>query len=414
MNSFFSFLLLFVTTSLSAQWLTYSVANSGLSDNTCWYVNTDANNDVWISTTTDGLNKRSGNNWSVWNTSNSAIPFNNISVSFFDGNNVWVGTGGGGIGVYNGVNWQTYNTANSNISDDVVYDIDKDAAGNLWVGTRWGGLCKFNGSVFSTYSIQAQLQTSFNRVHNLVIDGSGMIWMGLAGGGLGRFNPANGTMSQWATWNSAIVNDDVYCLCIAPDGKIWCGTFGGVSVFDPATSSFTASYTVSNSLLPSNYVRSIVFDNAGDCWLGTGFGGVALLSNNSFTVWDEANSNLPSDSVWCVHYSNNRIWVATITEGIATMPINIKSVNEENQLMAFQLFPNPASDELNLEFNLEESDVVRLQLFNAAGQLIKDENWDLQSGLIRRMISLDGLAPGVYFISLSRGLNRSSRHFIVH
>jgi ligand-binding sensor domain-containing protein len=415
MKTTFLFSALSFSIALPAQWQTYTVANSGLTDNSCWYVNTDANNEVWVSTTNNGLNKFDGSNWNGWNQSNSSIPFNNTSVSFFDGNNLWLGTDGGGVGKYNGVVWQTYNTSNSAIGDNTVYDIEKDAAGNLWMGSRWAGLIKYNGTSFVNYSIQSQLQATFDRVHNIVIDASGMIWMGLAGGGLGRYNPVSGGMTQWGTWNSAIADNDVYSLCIAPNGKIWCGTFGGISVFDPVTNNFTAIYTIANSALPSNYVRAIVFDDAGDCWIGTGWGGVARLSNNSFTIWNDNNSNLPSDSVWSVHYSNNRIWVATITEGIATMLLNPKSVEENQQMLSlsFLAFPNPASDQVTVDFVLEHNSKMQMQIFNSAGQLVKAEMWELLPGNIRKQIFTGDLASGIYTLRLADDNYSGTRQIII-
>ncbi|MGL5891692.1 MAG: T9SS type A sorting domain-containing protein, partial [Bacteroidia bacterium] len=249
----------------------------------------------------------------------------------------------------------------------------------------------------------SQLTANFNRVHNLVIDNQGMVWMGLAGGGLGRLNPQTGLMNQYGTWNSALVNNDVYSLTIAPNGKIWCGTFGGISVFDPQTGTFTTSYTMSNSQLPSDYVRAIDFDDFGYCWIGTGYGGVARLSPaNTFTVWNENNSNLQSDSIWSVHVTNTSVWVATITEGVATFDLNIKNDVQDvaDEAINFSVFPNPTTDFATLSFITDDASEVQVLIYNNVGQLVSSELWQTLPGDNRRNIDISGLSAGIYHIQL--------------
>ncbi len=394
---------IFQLADVSAQWQTYTTYNSAINGHPCWFVNTDSNGDVLVSTMNNGLNKFDGTNWSASTVSNSSIPSNVTTVTFVDGSDLWIGTDAAGMARLSGSIWTIFNTSNSSLPDNRIYDIDKDAAGNIWIGTRDGGLAKYNGTSFTTYSIFNQLTANFNRVHNLVIDSSGIVWMGLSGGGLGRLNPQTGLMNQYATWNSALVNDDVYSLTIAPDGKIWCGTFGGISVFNPQTGVFTSNYTMSNSQLPSNYIRAIDFDDLGYCWIGTGYGGVARLSPfNSFTVWNENNSNLQSDSIWSVHVTSTSVWVATITEGVATLNLNIKngvqSVMEET--LEFSVFPNPASENISLVFNTDDASLVQIQLFNSVGQLVMQELWVTQPGENRRSIEISNLSAGSYYIEL--------------
>jgi ligand-binding sensor domain-containing protein len=64
-----------------------------------------------------GLAKFDGVNWTVYNTSNSGLPYNYVFAIAIDGQgNKWIGTNGGGLAKFDGVNWTVYNTSNSGLA----------------------------------------------------------------------------------------------------------------------------------------------------------------------------------------------------------------------------------------------------------------------------------------------------------
>jgi ligand-binding sensor domain-containing protein len=83
-----------------------------------------------------GLAKFDGTNWTVYNTSSSGLPYNNVNAIVVDEQgNKWIGTSIGGLAKFDGVNWTVYNTSNSGLPSNFVYTIAIDGQGNKWIGT---------------------------------------------------------------------------------------------------------------------------------------------------------------------------------------------------------------------------------------------------------------------------------------
>ena len=77
-----------------------------------------------------------------------------------------------------------------------------------------------------------------------------------------------------------------------------------------------------------------------------------------------------------------------------------KTIDYENPIL--NIHPNPAPEELTIEYTIIEDQKIRLQLFNASGQLIRaiDEGYKAK-GKHRKNMKTNDLPVGVYFIHLS-------------
>ena len=96
--------------------------------------------------------------WTVYNTSNSGLPFNTIAypLAIDAQGNVWTGSGEhvpasvGGLAKFDRVNWTVYNKENSGMPFNLVYTLAIDAQGNLWIGSvnfdEPGGLVVYSGA----------------------------------------------------------------------------------------------------------------------------------------------------------------------------------------------------------------------------------------------------------------------------
>jgi ligand-binding sensor domain-containing protein len=75
-------------------------------------------------------------NWTVYNSSNSGLPYDYVYAIAIDGQgNKWIGTLSGGLAKFDGVNWTVYNTSNSDLPYNDVWAIAIDGQGNKWIGT---------------------------------------------------------------------------------------------------------------------------------------------------------------------------------------------------------------------------------------------------------------------------------------
>ncbi|MFM1998785.1 MAG: hypothetical protein RL204_732 [Bacteroidota bacterium] len=72
-------------------------------------------------------------------------------------------------------------------------------------------------------------------------------------------------------------------------------------------------------------------------------------------------------------------------------------VEEQEQNVEFNVFPNPASDELQLFFS--QLGMKQLQIFSSSGQLAMD--FKLQSNMTSHIVDISALPSGIYFIKIA-------------
>lgn len=202
----------------------------------------DKNDVLWIATS-NGLYKYDGQNFTNYNTSNSAIPTNSVGVVEVDEeNNIWGGTTAG-LFKSDGIStWTVWDTSNSSIPTNKVLGLAFDSKNNLWfscmdedrmIGIEFGGgLTRFNGTTMETYNIYNSGIFS-NTIWDVHIDNSDMIWLSSCGAGLMSFDGKD----KWESYNvtnSGIASNDVQKIAQDKDGNLWLGHIRqGISVFNP-------------------------------------------------------------------------------------------------------------------------------------------------------------------------------------
>ncbi|HTL82605.1 MAG TPA: T9SS type A sorting domain-containing protein [Bacteroidia bacterium] len=183
-----------------------------------------------------GLGKYDGVSWTMYDTTNSAMPSNDVRAVYCDGGNVWIGTDKGAAS-FIGNTWTIYNVANSGIGSDTVYGITR-SGNTFWFATR-NGLSEFDGANWNNYT------------------------------------PSN----------SGLVNKVVNSVAVETGGNVWAATAGGISMKNG--NSWT-SYTTSNSPIGSNNSQ-VCIDNNGERWFSAG--GIFMFNGASFV---SASSMEPS------------------------------------------------------------------------------------------------------------------------
>ena len=76
------------------------------------------------------------------------------------------------------------------------------------------------------------------------------------------------------------------------------------------------------------------------------------------------------------------------------------------------IYPNPSRGEVAVDLFLAESGDVKVQLFNAVGQLVSDQQMALKNGFQKFSIDLSGLPPDVYQLNLTTGWSVSTRKIV--
>ena len=82
-----------------------------------------------------------------------------------------------------------------------------------------------------------------------------------------------------------------------------------------------------------------------------------------------------------------------------------KVVLVEESDASIQLFPNPISQEFNLQFFLKEDSPVSIQVYDMLGRQVGtlENNVKLPAGKQQRQYSLENLPPGSYLVRIVLG-----------
>ncbi|WP_010664792.1 sensor histidine kinase [Marinilabilia salmonicolor] len=156
-----------------------------------------------------------------------------------------------------------------------------------------------------------------NNVLSILQDSRGFMWFGTRDG-LNRFDGYNFRLFQNDPKDTlSISNNFVRSLCEDREGYIWVGTSGGgLERLDVEKEEFTSFNYIKDSetRLPDLVVNSIVEDQQGNLWIGTG-GGLARLnkSRTRFTIFKhdpKDDQSIKNDNVRALMAdSDGNIWV---------------------------------------------------------------------------------------------------------
>lgn len=84
------------------------------------------------------------------------------------------------------------------------------------------------------------------------------------------------------------------------------------------------------------------------------------------------------------------------------MVLGVKE-QQDAATVSFEVFPNPASENVNISFNNPANETVSYEMINSLGQLVKSEKIEAVNGNNKSKISLNGLESGLYFVVLKVG-----------
>lgn len=215
-------------------WTNYNSFNSNLPDDQVRTISFDTAKGVWLGTTGGVLNIND-EGWTVYTMFNSPLGANNVNKIFIDKNNVkWIGTVNGGISKLEGNTWTVYNHNNSGLTDNTVLDLENDVYGNVWFATPAQGLGRYNGNWFFRNNVNSNIASNALSCVEITAN-TDVKYMGSMDKGLIRWNN-NLNFDSFTVNNSPMPENNVTCMKIARDGKIYIGTLqSGLVVFNDTT-----------------------------------------------------------------------------------------------------------------------------------------------------------------------------------
>ena len=88
------------------------------------------------------------------------------------------------------------------------------------------------------------------------------------------------------------------------------------------------------------------------------------------------------------------------------------SINEEENNEFFAIYPNPATDILNVSFALNNSEQTQVNVLDISGKVINQVNLGTVNGKTNVSVSLEELSKGVYFIELVNSEGKQIKKFV--
>ena len=84
-----------------------------------------------------------------------------------------------------------------------------------------------------------------------------------------------------------------------------------------------------------------------------------------------------------------------------------------NPMTATRVYPNPASDVLNIEVNASQASEMSISVYNIMGQNVMNQNVNITTGVNTRSISTSELNSGIYFVTVKANGFENTMKFIV-
>ena len=226
--------------------------------------------------------------------------------------NFWVGTEGG-LGFYNRKD-ESYQFITQGLSSLLIQDVKIDKNQNLWIATWGGGLIQYNTKNQSTKSYDVNCKN----IKSIWIDGD-IIWIGSHGGGLATFNintKKTVLISEEPIWINHLFKDS--------KNRLWVSSYSGILLLENNQKTFFKENTNAGSLA-NNSVNMIAEDANHNIWIVSESGGLQRFDeiSHSFTP---SQKELPLCIKSVVFDNENNAWLGTIKGLIC---FNLKNKTQE-------------------------------------------------------------------------------------
>lgn len=340
----------------------------GLSHNTVFSITQDRRGNMWFATF-DGVNKFDGYGFTAYQNDradSTTIANNMVRTVFTDSRGrVWVGTRDG-LSLYDETldvfhNFRCHPDKNIQVNGIaelspsrllistngglLIFDVDTGrfsvdalsncaqrlnatslsrAADNIYIGTADGGLFVYNTE--NDTLIRETRIPVVGQILSVLLQRPSTLWVATEGAGLYSLEIKSGKTKNYrhnGADPSSIGSDYVRSLAFDARGRLWVGTFNGLSIYEPESDSFT-SYISDPSIegsLSQSSIRSVFMDSQGGMWLGTYFGGINYyhpLKHRFRNIRHVPNRNSLNDNVVnCITGDNSgNFWIGTNDGGL--------------------------------------------------------------------------------------------------
>ena len=220
--------------SADGSWIKYNTTNSKLPDNCIRSIAGAPDGTLWIGSSEGGLVKFDGADFSIFDTSNSALLYNHVFKMTVDKKNtVWFSSSVhrvGGLMSYNGNEWKLYTPANSLLPTNLIKSVYAAPDESIWVATALDGILRLKDGIWSEYKDFYAPGVPKFPLDDICSDFKGNVWVSSSasirdeGGTLAKFD--GNEWQEYPPSTSGFCSDSVICMTSDRHSNIWASMIG--------------------------------------------------------------------------------------------------------------------------------------------------------------------------------------------
>ncbi len=332
--------------------LIHFMASNGLTDNAVTYIYNDADNNLWLASQGSGLYKYEGDRYTMLDRS-QGMPYNEVVMGITKDKkgDILVGIDGGGLMRYVGKKLIAVNLPEKDPGIERIEYLYTDSKGVVWIGTH-EGLWSYDNN-----TVKPIKELNNYAINGITEDSKGVIWITTPSGCFYIENNEAKHVANYYRYSSAVIslghdsimvgtNDGiglvvnkeivngfklnalrtsaVFCMLKYHDNVIFGTDDRGIFVWN-RTTGIIKNYSLKDGL-NSNAVYSLVTDDHGVIWAGTGRGVNQVLFDEQKNAFSITGNEGPKSLILetnqnATFYADHKVWIGT-TKGAVIYDVN--------------------------------------------------------------------------------------------
>ena len=174
--------------------------------------------------------------------------------------------------------------------------------------------------------------------------------------------------------------------------SVWLTTNGGQSWIDVQTN--LPDMPIRWALIHPDYSRNVMLATETGVWMTEN-----ILATPVF--WEPVSEGMANVRTDMLRFrkSDHTVLAASHGRGLFTTTWDVTVGMEEQPKPTLELYPNPATNQVNITYDVTTSASLKVKLINASGQIVFTEVQQA-SGTFSKRINLTAFAKGIYFLVL--------------
>ncbi len=130
------------------------------------------------------------------------------------------------------------------------------------------------------------------------------------------------------------------------------------------------------------------------------------VTQGSFNLWGADFAGM-TVVAWVQNIATGQVFQSAVDESLS---VGIQTP----EAIAFEMYPNPAQDILNIRADLKASSELKMNVYNSLGQLVDAKSFNFNgSGIQNINYATSSLSDGLYMVQLVSGSRVSTRGIVV-